>query len=331
MFSRFIYIISANENDIILYDSIKKSTEEILLECSSVFSYATPNQIVDEIPFVDVFELDKLVKQYMYHYGIDKVRGGSYYEETLPSEKMCIVETEFKTIDRIYQRNGDNEPSNMDIQQLHKMVLQKYKSSPVYETYFNVSKCMDEIFEVIDANHDENKHTSIDVNNAEWQKYKETKKLYDYIKNFTINGVEKEVRTHVLQDIQELKDILLYGEQCDVVSKEMKRKYATTIATLKHVTKSFFMITESDEITYTPTVHLQNPEFVLDHLFFHRHRVSDWNDYVSNCHILVDYFEFMATKWLNKIAELEYDLTTHPKYADAYYRVNKEVFVQMNR
>lgn len=328
MFKRFIYIISANENDIILYDSVKKSTEEILLECSSVFSYATPNQIVDEVPFVDAFDLDKLVKQYMYHYGIDNVRGGTYYEEILPSEKMYIVETEFKTINRMHQRNVENEPSNLDIQAVHKMVLQKYKSSPVYESHFNVSKCIDEIFEVIDANHD--KAISIDVNNAEWQKYKETKKLYDYIKNFTINGVEKEVRTHVLQDIQELRDILLYGEQCDVISKEMKHKYATTITMLKHVTKSFVMITEPDEITYAPTVHLHNPEFVLDNLFFHRHRVSDWNDYVSTCHILVDYFEFMATKWLNKITELEYDLSTHPKYADAYYQLNKEVLVQIH-
>lgn len=327
LLNQFIYILSANDDDIIIYNSVKKPTEQILLECSAHYSYLTPNRIVDEIPFVDPFDLDKLVKQYMYYYGIDKVRGGTYDNEFLSDEQVTTLISEFTTIGNLsYQSAEISEYFTSDIQTLHKKILQKYKKPQVFETVFDISKCVDQTYEVKDAKYENT--SSLELNNQEWQKYKETKKKYDYIKCFYINGVEVEFQRRIQTEIQDIKNILLYGEQCDVVSKEMKNKYKETILMLKHLTKSFSMVGQNVDELYNPSVYLHNPEFVFDRLFFHRNKVVDWNGYVTECHTFVDIFERMATKLLNKMAELEYDLSTHPTYADAYYRLNKDVLTK---
>lgn len=55
---------------------------------------------VDKIIKIDdVFDVDKYVKYYMYNYGIDNVRGGSYIDNKLSNELVDFIKRELMLID----------------------------------------------------------------------------------------------------------------------------------------------------------------------------------------------------------------------------------------
>lgn len=56
----------------------------------------------------DVFDEDKVTKQFMHQYGVDNVRGGSYCQMILSSDQRNTLEKEFKTIDNRCFHCGKN-------------------------------------------------------------------------------------------------------------------------------------------------------------------------------------------------------------------------------
>lgn len=56
-----------------------------------------PLYIIDLIENADAFDLDKTVKKYMAMYGIDNVRGGSYFYNTLPKNEYIFLQKEIDT------------------------------------------------------------------------------------------------------------------------------------------------------------------------------------------------------------------------------------------
>ena len=61
------------------------------------------------IKIEDIFDLDKYVKYYMYNYGIDNVRGGSYSDNNLSSELVEFIKREFIFIDKNKKNNCEVE------------------------------------------------------------------------------------------------------------------------------------------------------------------------------------------------------------------------------
>jgi predicted GIY-YIG superfamily endonuclease len=53
-----------------------------------------PFEIIQIIQSADQFDEDKVTKQYMQKYGIDKVRGGSYSQLTLPPSSLASLKKE---------------------------------------------------------------------------------------------------------------------------------------------------------------------------------------------------------------------------------------------
>lgn len=53
-----------------------------------------PIRIIEVLTNVNTFEEDRMVKQYMSVYGIDKVRGGTYISEKLSEEDISFIQKE---------------------------------------------------------------------------------------------------------------------------------------------------------------------------------------------------------------------------------------------
>lgn len=62
----------------------------------------------------DYFDVDCMVKRYMYKHGMDKVRGGSYSDEHLDTSMMLALCREFKVISGKYIRHNLTTRPNID-------------------------------------------------------------------------------------------------------------------------------------------------------------------------------------------------------------------------
>ena len=303
---QFIYIVSAsfvNNSDkecikddvFLIYDSYKKPDNVILLECSTFFPYLIPNHIIDIIPFIDVFELDKLVKQYMYFYGSENVRGGSYFEEILPSNKLETIKCEFNTIEKASKPLESNDRTY-----IYDKIMSYYKNNKI-----------------------EDKEKELQRIEYECQHYINSKQSYEKLKNYSVYGEHATLGLHTIGNIQWLKDFIIYGDREDVVNKQMKENYKKMVQIIQQITITFLSLRDSDSIKFKPIIYFYNPEMILDPFFYHRKSINNWEKSMCDCLEFIDILEFMTNYIVNRIEEFEYDLSTHPEHPEEYYRMNK--------
>ena len=73
-------------------------------------------KIIEKKCLTNLFEIDKYVKEYMFKYGIDNVRGGSYKDTVLPNDKINSLKNEFDTINNIINNKSNcNNIININI------------------------------------------------------------------------------------------------------------------------------------------------------------------------------------------------------------------------
>uniref|UniRef100_A0A6C0DRT1 Uncharacterized protein n=1 Tax=viral metagenome TaxID=1070528 RepID=A0A6C0DRT1_9ZZZZ len=299
--NQFIHIVSVsfhNSQDdnkqFLIYESPIKKDDILLLECSVFFPYLKPIRILDAVPFVDVFDLDKIVKQYMYYYGIENIRGGSYFEEVLPSYKIDNLKSEFDTIRKLSTKTHDNN---------------------IYDTITNYYK-------INNIDDTDNELHRIDY---EWQHYKNAKTNYEKLKNYCIFGEPATFGIHNLENFQWLIDILIYGDKWDTITIEIKENYKKLLEIIRQITTTFFSLNERENVNYEFMIFFDKPEFILDKFFYHRKTIKDWDIEVDNCLSYINKLTYMTYVIINRLNELEYDLSTHPENADEYYRMSKEI------
>jgi hypothetical protein len=86
----YIYIILLiNNKYMVLY------SENSLIQSENITNF---KKLIDIIQTEDKMEIDKIVKQYMFQYGIDNVRGGSYDKQKLEEWMIKSLENEFELL-----------------------------------------------------------------------------------------------------------------------------------------------------------------------------------------------------------------------------------------
>jgi hypothetical protein len=121
-----------------------------------LYDFTIQNQPLALYKFIenqDVFDLDKYVKKYMYKYGIDNVRGGSYLDIELFDVQKKLLQSEFWTIENKCHLCGENHLHKIcnfknitNIKETNYIYINKHKcKTPViinnYVYYYGCSIC----------------------------------------------------------------------------------------------------------------------------------------------------------------------------------------------
>ena len=113
MFSRefhlqkYVYIFNVSNDKKFLYSSYSKNENEIVIEATLYYDFLKTYPIISLYEKREErtgFDLDNYVKEYMYYYGINNVRGGSYSNEILDKEVEEVLHQELKTVDNFDQK-----------------------------------------------------------------------------------------------------------------------------------------------------------------------------------------------------------------------------------
>ena len=118
---KYIYIFDLVEDKRFIYSSFPKEESRIILEATLYYDYLKKYpilRIADKREQRTGFDIDGHTKEYMYFYGFNNVRGGSYSEEFLTKSQEEIIQSELKTFD-----NADQKPKEYFIT----LILEDYK------------------------------------------------------------------------------------------------------------------------------------------------------------------------------------------------------------
>lgn len=99
MLKSYIIIIILKNNK---YFIMKTNQENFILEKhfdKNKYKFTQENEPISYkyIEMINMFDLNNMVKEYMYKYGIENVRGGSYIQNILSQEQLNVLQSEFWT------------------------------------------------------------------------------------------------------------------------------------------------------------------------------------------------------------------------------------------
>jgi len=104
---KYVYIFNLSGDKKFLYSSFPKNENEIILEATIYYDYLKTFPIISLYEKREErtgFDIDTYTKEYMYYYGIDNIRGGSYSSEILSKEVEKVLLQELKTVDNFAQK-----------------------------------------------------------------------------------------------------------------------------------------------------------------------------------------------------------------------------------
>jgi hypothetical protein len=239
-----LYVVSLANNKTIIHLSSLKPDKDILLETRLLYEFARTNpplKIVDHTEIYDILEIDSYVKKYMYVYGIDNIRGGSYVDEILPEHMLETLNTEFAINRNTYFENS------------FKIDYLKYK----YQ-YWNDRVSVE--FEK-------------DTYTRQLSMYRENmnrmKLAYYYYTTITNTEIE-EIHEQLLADIDWLRDwvVTLHKNNSGIRTHTVDTYTRYEKILMRLSTISFiYMNTLENELLENNTYEYLHPETVLDFLF----------------------------------------------------------------
>lgn len=269
-----IFVYACSQND--------KSDYQIMLEAEIYYDYLKkykPTSILQKIETDNPLDIDKYVKQYMIEYGVDHVRGGTYYQEDLSEDLLRALLCELDTVSTTINKKNEEMIANL------------------IDTYAFKQMTKDEIQEqyILLANTYEN--------------YKREKQLYESIK---INGFQMINDIIWIKNIS-IKNIEMYKENKEntflykMINKEYIKKYREVLLQLKKL-YDIFMLTEH---SHDPdiNIYVKHPEFLLDDFFYHWHRIQ-LDEQIKQVKILCNTYEYMTNVIINKMSEKKFDMSS---------------------
>lgn len=98
-----IYVLKLQQNKFYIGSSdnvYKRITDHFHGKGSQWTKKYIPIDIIEVIPECDIYDEDKITKKYMFKYGIDNVRGGSYVTINLNNNILKVLYNEYYTINK---------------------------------------------------------------------------------------------------------------------------------------------------------------------------------------------------------------------------------------
>jgi hypothetical protein len=269
-----LYVLELQENKWFLHFASPSNDEKIWLECASMYPFVKhyyPLKTFQAIKINDIFEIDFYVKKYMYCYGIENVRGGSYNQEILDENTIIFLNRELDT--------------NKDY-------------------YFNKQIIIDNISKKYDNTSDFIKEK--DILQKELAKYRELCKTIENIRcdgkinRMLIDDIEW-LYSHI---------IYVMGYTPSKISNEDAHKYRKIIEKMKTVVNIFTTFFDKP-LNFENPVLLYHPEFIFDNYFYHCHHKENCLREPKQIYRILEYFEYMCYFIINRLEEFEFDLTTY--------------------
>ena len=160
----------------------------------------------------------------------------------------------------------------------------------------------------------------------ELEHYKNAKQSYEKIKNYRVFGEPATFGWHIMDNLQWLKDFIRYGDREDIANRQTKENYKKIIQVIKQIARTYFSLRDIS----STDIYFEKPEFLLDSFFYHRKSIIQWQLTVNKTLDFIDKLEFMTNYIVNRLAELEYDMSTHPEHPEEYYRMSKLILSRTN-
>lgn len=276
---QFVHTLCLKNNKWFLYVSNcpADNWNYVCKESATLFEYVRENQplmVFDTTPYVDMFELNALVKRYMKYYGVENVRGGSYSDPILPEHITKAIESE------LFQDTGIVDGDILLVEDIHRT----YEDGPgdVAEEIHRLQRDLEKYRAIKEKCH------FITINRTVFDDF-------DWIKQRAL-----QVKAHCATYTDSKPPIL---SPIDV------KKYKTIVEKMQQITIQFNVIKEDHALIYDDSpMLLEKPYVQLDTLFYHSHLIHDWDIYFSRIEKLLNYFEYMSWVLVNRSEEFHFDI-----------------------
>jgi len=308
MIQKNIYVLKLQDNKYFIHFSDSKPYKQILNECEILYDYVKiykPLSVIDIIPLTNYLEIDKSVKFYMYLYGYNNVRGGSYIDEILPDYLEKTLNHEFKIVE-------NEEPERLS---LFNEILEKYE----YHDFNSIQEIDEKIAEI----------------KKEYSQYVNEKETLEEIKFFNENGEKRNMHHFIPEDMDWLYEIcsINFSESENLSSNTqdfMKKKDSITSTLSNRMEGTFhsnyiqkykkiigflkrlFTLFEKYDLFSKHNIHLEPsnkmvymkyPEFIFDAFVYNTHSKD-----VSSLLDICKKFQYMGNILINIISEKEFDV-----------------------
>jgi hypothetical protein len=272
---KYIYIFELVNGCKFLYSSFPKEEYLLILEATLYYDYLKTYPIIrvaDKKEQHTGFDIDILTKEFMYYYGIQYVRGGSYSEEVLRKDQEAVLEEEFKTFD-----NADIKPKEYFIT----LFLDEYKNR-----FTKKEEVYDEIFRIT------TKRKQYKIEKDRLSKYKECSRW--------INTFGDHINYLRLQCCNKGDCHKEYFTP--VTYKDLLKKIKTVYLLLSENFPELFERQDSGDLVYC-----KYPEFVFDNIIYNYNGFHSLDTVQKICDLLIFFGDFL----LNRINEYEYDIVSY--------------------
>jgi len=282
-FSCNVYAVELAGNHYLVHPSTQTEANAIIRECKIIYEWTRQYQPVDvcESFYLDQdtpITIDYFVKKYMQLYGIENVRGGSYYQPELSEFQMKVLEYEF-TIPYIINKNTiflrDYAANYGDDYEMADVITAiKDKWSTKHETLESLRQAPGNV--LIDRSF---------IGKMEW--LKNTMDLIVMTKSYNHQ---------------------YHTSFPNIMTDAFVQRYQSLIPCLKHLYKQGRQL--RDNIIFEPMIYLEHPDFLFDVIMCHSQTksIESVNEAYNSVIKLYERFEYMTYLVINRSDEIIFDI-----------------------
>ena len=347
MNSYILYVIGLQDiqSKFFVYYTQTEDFNKVMMECALLFEFPQkykPINIVEQSWNQTVMDVDKYVKKYMFDYGIENVRGGSYKSIILSDEQINSIKLEYTYINEEIEKEKDlryflyNMINTQDKTKLNNLTSQFItmneelqektsflKKLEIYEYKKNKNIFIEPILNNIGKIVDVIKYCYFYPENFESTCEDFTNEMiFKPLKNSNVsfecidNQIPSMIRNDSLKEdpITNIQDYKPHDFENKINS--IKEIYITSLSGIKYILKiapTIYPNLKYDSNYQSLKYYFLYPEFLLDSFILHYKHYNKIDDFKKkildnwcNCVSGIHYF------FLNRIQELKFDISKLP-------------------